>query len=217
MTDTKTSYARHGDVMVRIRTEVATCPALIPFEAIVDACEIEPDDDMGQPWREHDGWEHDTKSPDEFEFADLEKMRGYAWDAANRERVVIVPKIDLPDFDHYHARGCSKQVARELAALRRREALDQLVDWYESQDWEWWGVVCTFLGEKDSVWGIDDYEYARDECREAVADEVAHKLEKRGFTVVRPPRLAADDRALRRRGRLAHWKYLKESLVVRGR
>jgi len=86
-------------------------------------------------------------------------------------------------------RGASRQVAREAVAAERRRTLAQLVKWYDS-GWEWYGVRCRFeaLGDgyQDSLWGIDDAEYA-ETLKEEIALNVAAQLEEAGYTVTGKP------------------------------
>jgi hypothetical protein len=87
--------------------------------------------------------------------------------------------------------GCSKQVAREIEAQERRRTLEQLKRWY-SEGWTYYGVVCDHpVAERhnvnESVWGIDDEEYAEKEVRHEIAGQVAHALERRGYTVTNKP------------------------------
>ena len=74
-------------------------------------------------------------------------------------------------------------------AAERRRTLAQLVKWY-GDGWEWFGVGCRFivLGDEyvDSLWGIDDPEYA-ETLKEEIALNVAAQLEEAGYTVTDKP------------------------------
>lgn len=101
--------------------------------------------------------------------------------------------------------GQSKQVAREMEAEERRRTLDQLKDWY-ANGWTYYGVVCGHPAAArhrvgDSLWHIDDEEYADKEVRPDVAYNTAVALQKLGYTVLNMPtgeRTKEEKRALLR-------------------
>ena len=97
-----------------------------------------------------------------------------------------------------------------MVACDRRRTLDQLVKWY-TDGWQWWGVKCEYLGFEDSVWGIDDDEYAENEVRVEIACEVAHQMQEAGFTVNGVPDRKAEYRSnriwhIRRNQHGQNWK-----------
>lgn len=179
---------RQNETMIAVESTTAT----IDFDDILDKTQVVYDEyDSDTPWDRCDGFEHTVERSHRVE-GDAESMRGYCWCDSRRERIVI----RLPEGEDYglykwhRERGASKQVAREAVAAARRNTLDMLVKWY-SDGWEWYGVKCDFevLGEEynDSIWGIDDPDYAENEVKPDVAYNVAAELEKAGFTIVNRP------------------------------
>jgi hypothetical protein len=172
---------------------VESAPAIVNYDNILKATEVVYDNDSGEtPWDNCDGFEHTCTPAHRLDF-DPSDMRGNCYCDGHRERVVIqLPKDrDCWEVAKYaRAHGASRQVAAELAAANRRHTLDQLVKWY-SDGWQWYGVRCSFeiLGKEfnDSLWGIDDYNYAEDEVKPEIADNVVSQLEKDGFTVIGRP------------------------------
>jgi len=184
------STIRHGDTMIAVETGAAT----IDFEEILDATEVVYDEHACEaPWDNCDGFEHkaipERRMPDE---ADTRAMRGSVYSDGLRERVVI----QLPEGEDYgiytymRERGATPQVAAEAVAAERRRTLDQLCRWY-ADGWQWFGARCTFtvLGNEysDSVWEIDDPDYAEREVKREIALEVAAQLEAAGYTVTGKP------------------------------
>jgi protein-tyrosine-phosphatase len=186
---------RHADTMIAVESR----PATISFEEILEATEVVADQyESMTPWEHCDGFEHTATPERRFrDEADAREMQGSVYCDGHRERLVIeLPKEeDYGIYQHMRERGASRQVAREAVAAERRRTLAQLVEWY-GNGWEWFGVKCDFevLGEQfdASLWGIDDPDYAEREVKEEIALEVAHQLEKAGYTVAgKPDRQAA--------------------------
>ncbi len=181
---------RQADTMIAVESR----PATISFEEILEATEVVADQyESMTPWEHCDGFEH-TATP-ERRFRDetnARAMQGSVYCDGHRERLVIeLPKEeDYGIYQHMRERGASRQVAREAVAAERRRTLAQLVEWY-GNGWEWFGVKCDFevLGEQfdASLWGIDDPDYAEREVKEEIALEVAHQLEKAGYSVAGKP------------------------------
>ena len=181
---------RQGDTMIAVESR----PATLAFEDILDATEVVADDfESMTPWEQCDGFEHTSTPEGRFrDEADAREMQGSVYCDGHRERLVI----ELPEEEDYgiyqymRARGASKQVAREAVAAERRRTLAQLVKWYD-QGWAWYGVRCRFdaLGDEynDSLWGIDDPEYA-ETLKEEIALNVAVQLEEAGYTVTGKPK-----------------------------
>jgi hypothetical protein len=180
---------RDGDTMIAVET----APATIDYADILEATEVVAEEGEYQtPWDQCDGYAHTYGATDQFDGnADCRAMRGFCW--TDRQRVVIqlAPGEDYGIYDSLRKAGASKQVAREAVAAARRQTLDQLVEWYEN-GWNWYGVRChvTILGEEfeDSVWGIDNADYAEKEVIPEVASEMVGQLEKAGYTVVGQPK-----------------------------
>ncbi len=169
--------------------------AIVEFGWIVDACEVSDDDDRGLPWEDDPSYEHTidrgflaargiSSSGDK-----VRMPRGFV--VVDRMRCVVTLDnwdAEAADFYAYYRDtvGCTRQVAAELTAMRKRRIVDQLVKW-RNDGWTWYSVECDYMGLKASAYGIDDLEYATTAVVDEVAREVAAKLEKRGFEVLGVP------------------------------
>jgi len=181
---------RHGDTMIAVESR----PATIAFDDLLAATEVVNDEyESMTPWEQCDGFEHTATPECRFrDEADAREMQGSVYCDGHRERLVIeLPKDeDYGIYQYMRERGASRQVAREAVAAERRRTLARLVEWY-ADGWEWFGVKCDFevLGERfdASLWGIDDPDYAEREVKEEMALDVAHQLEKAGYTVTGKP------------------------------
>jgi hypothetical protein len=201
---------RQADTMIAVESR----PATISFEEILEATEVVADQyESMTPWEHCDGFEHIATPERRFrDEANAREMQGSVYCDGHRERLVIeLPKEeDYGIYQYMRERGASRQVAREAVAAERRRTLAQLVEWY-GNGWEWFGVKCDFevLGEQfdASLWGIDDPDYAEREVKEEIALEVAHQLEKTGYTVTgKPDRQAAY---------LRHRREVKQAQLIR--
>lgn len=184
------NLVRQGETMIAVKS----APATVDFQDILDATEVVYDDNGDTPWDNYDGFEHTCTPAHLFDF-DPSNMRGQCYCEGHRARVVIqlTKGEDWGVYQYHRERGASRQVAAEMVAANRRQTLDQLVKWYRD-GWQWYGVKCDFeiLGEEfyDSLWGIDDGDYAERKIQPEIADHVAAELEKTGFTVIgRPARV----------------------------
>ena len=180
---------RHGDTMIAVESR----PATIAFEDILEATEVVADEyESMTPWEHCDGFEHVATPERRFrDEADAREMQGSVYCDGHRERLVIeLPReADYGIYQYAREHGASRQVAAETVAAERRRTLAQLVKWY-GDGWEWFGVKCDFevLGDEyhDSIWGVDDAEYA-ETLKEEIALEVAGQLEEAGYTVTGQP------------------------------
>ena len=112
-----------------------------------------------------------------------------AGDRWGDRQLVLVSREQAAKWGIYEMVGngqVSRQVAYERAEAIRRKAIDKLVEWY-TDGWQYYGVVCEYLHYDESVWGIDDEEYAERECFDEMARQVARQMEKDGFTVTGVP------------------------------
>jgi len=180
---------RHGDTMIAVESR----PATIAFDDLLTTTEVVYDEHESMtPWEQCDGFEHTATPERRFrEEANAHEMQGSVYCDGHRERLVIAlpQEEDYGIYQYMRERGASRQVAREAVAAERRRTLAQLVKWYDS-GWEWYGVHCRFeaLGDEyqDSLWGIDDAEYA-ETLKEEIALNVAAQLEEAGYTVTGKP------------------------------
>lgn len=154
------TFARENDVVVRV--DVKTFPAVVDFGEILDSVEVRPDEFADPPWETCDGLEH-TRNGEEITIP---------WDDA-LER-------------YYRQRGASKQVAKQLTARSMAKRREYLKGVY-ANGYEAWGVSCDFQGFHDSIWGVDDHEYASGELSEEIALNIASEMLSAGFDIVNPP------------------------------
>lgn len=177
-----------------LRVTVTIEPAEVPWSDILDAVTVEPDTDMTDaPWDNCDGWEH-TAEPLRYYDAEHCEARQNSTRYVNRATrdggdvwlTLDLDKAGLPDWRYFHAKGASKQVAHELAAMQVRSAYKQLADWY-SNGWEYWYVSAELKGCHAGCGGVDDYQYATGEMTEEIAHELAADLERNGYLVTDKP------------------------------
>lgn len=190
---TTTQRFREGDSVVTVTTTVEVRPAEMHYDDILAACKVEVDGwATDPPWLAMDGWEHDVDRADNYpDTSSIQEARGFV-SRDRRDGGNVIIKLGKPFDDGYgtyqalRQGGASKQVAREAVALMRRQAIDQLVRWYNN-GWEWYEVIGDFMGYAASCSGIDDYAYALKEVRREIANEIAAKMEDDGYTVVGKP------------------------------
>jgi len=180
---------RQADTMIAVESR----PATIAFADLLAATEVVYDQyESMTPWEHCDGFEHTATPERRFrDEANAREMQGSVYCDGHRERLVIElsDKEDYGIYQYARENGASRQVAAEMVAAERRRTLAQLVKWYD-QGWEWYGVRCRFdaLGGEynDSLWGIDDADYA-ETLKEEIALNVATQLEEAGYTVTGKP------------------------------
>lgn len=175
--------------------------ACLPYAKLKACCKVvQDDDDQRKPWDDCDGWEHELESYDAFEdrltqneHRVRQEMRDTFESAAgvfrhDRESVRIVFNYDLSaNYDYERARGASKQVARELAALEKQRSIAQLLKWY-SDGWEWWGAACEWGDFSESLWGIDSEDYAWEVAYTEMLPSPVQHVEALGYLVTDKPR-----------------------------
>lgn len=162
--------------------------AVVHWADILKCVKIKDDDDGDPPWQNCDGWDHTAERfNDERHHRNLRHSARYVFHDGRSYILTVDPvAMGLPDYAYYRAQGAAKQVARQLAAKALNRALRQLRVWY-SDGWRYYGVVCEFRTYEASCWGIDDYDYAKQEVGPEIAGEVAHKLEADGYLVTGRP------------------------------
>jgi hypothetical protein len=214
MSESKSAKLRHGNTMVTVTTKADD--AVVDYESILEAVQIDADDMNDAPWQNCDGFEHEAIRGRQLEAwkygdADVDAMRGHGH--GDRDEFLI--RVDPADvkkwgiYDYMRAKGASKQVARELEAVNLRRTIDQIVKWY-SEGWSYYYVNAKFRGYTAGVGGVDDYDYADGEMRGEIADEIAHDMEKDGYTIEnRPP----EEKRFKNGYTLAGWKdHLKRNV-----
>jgi len=140
--------------------------------------ELWRDEDMGPPWKEHDGhgvvsdWTGRAKAPGELVLAEDRGMRRY-YDFAESVQIAKRDGWDTPPYDKADSPG-------RKAAKAARADYEYLRRWC-NDDWHWCGVVvrpaeaCACCGPKESLWGIES------DCRDylhEVAIELIEQLEQ---------------------------------------
>ncbi len=151
------TYTRENEIVVRV--DVKTFPAIVDFCELLDSVEVRPDEWADPPWETCDGLDH------------------------TRDNGEIVIPWDESLERYYRQRGASKQVAKQLTARSMAKRRAYLASVY-AHGYEVWGVSCDFRGFHDSIWGVDDYTYARGELSEEIALNVASEMQAAGFDVV---------------------------------
>ena len=196
---------RIGDTMV----ETSTWPAIIDYEEIHKHTKVVDDDDNGEaPWEDCDGYEHEAtnmrrveESSGWWHFDERTKAWVKHWNphhvayvGSHDRRLIQISKETAAKWGvaaYAHASGASKQVAAELAAENRRDTIGQLLKWY-NEGWRYYGVVCKHPlcehhGISESVWRVDDEDYADRAVRHEIASQAVYELEKLGYTVINKP------------------------------
>lgn len=165
-----------------------TRPKYVDWGDIVAAVEVKDDEFHSEtPWDSCDGYEHEAtparNMPDE---AFPESMRGHCWDEGNRRMVVVTIDRKHAESWGWAGTGASKQVIAECNACEIGRTIDQLAKWY-ANGWNYYGVTCDYFDCHDSIWGVDDYEYAAGEMTQEIAANVADQLENAGHTIENRP------------------------------
>ena len=201
-----------ADKIVTVITKVENRE--IPWNDIVTSVTIESDDwDVTPPWDNCDGWEHDARPLTGYgEHDGITGSRGYARTSWKEPNILveiddIIDKWGCPSYP-----GASKQVKAELIAQIKRDALDQLVKWYED-GWEYFLVAGEYKGASDSCGGIDSYEYAEEVAIE-VAGNIADQLTNEGYIVTGRPTPTTETNAERWH---RNYKSKQSSYVVKPR
>ena len=209
------SLIRHGDTMLAIESG----PATIDYADLLNATKVVADEyESMTPWEQCDGFEHTVTPARNFhDDADTDEMQGNVYWQGSRVVIQLPKGEDYGVYEYQRDCGASRQVAAEAVAAEHRRTLARLVKWYD-EGWQWYGVRCklVILGNEfaDSVWGIDDPNYAEEEVREEIANAVMRQLETAGYTVTGRPEAyrgltRIDKRAgLVRKLATQNWNYL---------
>lgn len=195
--------------IVEIETTLNVADRVVYWEDITTR--VEPDDmHTDAPWEDCDGWEHTCEKLTSVAYDrsqdELEEMRcaeRCCYSRGDRTHFWltisdsdIVNKWGLPQW----CAGASKQVRAEWIARIKKQAYKQLASWYEN-GWQYWGAIAEYEEDDitDSVWGIDDEEYA-EECAETDCRyNVAHQLEEMGYIIENKPEMRSYSAADRMR------------------
>jgi hypothetical protein len=175
-----------------LRVTVTIEDAEISWDEVRESVRVLPDEDMGAPWENDDGWAHtaDKVGARYLPADDKERSIRYV-SRTTREGGDVWLTIDpeemgLPTWKYYHAAGASRQVAHELAAMDLRRAYGQLAEWY-ANGWQYWRVMAKLKDCSAACGGIDDEAYACGEMSDEVAHELAAELTAAGYVVTDIP------------------------------
>lgn len=201
-----------ADKIVTIETTVEDRE--VSYDDILESVTIEHDDWTNDaPWENCDGWEHDARRESYHDHEGIRDSRGYARCSRGDNHIIEVDDdVIVNRWGCGGYPGCSKQVRAELIAQVKRNALDQLVEWYED-GWEYFNVSGEFKGYTDSIGDVDSYEYA-DQLRHEIAVNIADDMEKDGYIITDRPK--PDNRSNAQIQRGCH-KQMLESFIVHSR
>lgn len=178
---------RRGDVLVTTVVTVSTCPAVIDYKDILAAVDIVPDEDFGPPWKEFDGDEHVIR---EVERDEQRQSFRYMHTRTGHDAGLVYLEDEHEDsYKYLHARGMSKQMAREETARILRSHVERIIRWHE-EGWWCYGVVCKYQKYEESVWGVlvdtCDDPYLTEVSHE-MASQVARRMVNDGYTITNFP------------------------------
>lgn len=189
-----------------VRIETTEFDRVVDFDDIVGS--IKPDDWTGEtPWDNYDGWDHEFSDCNAYSHDDAGYARGYVVGDRNRASGFIeIDDADIVDkWGHTRRDGESKQVWLERVARVKRDALEQLVDWY-SNGWSCL-LACADHGDyTDSVGGIYD-DIDSDYIKEMVLEcrlEVASRMESDGYIIQGKPERVPYNRIDAFKARIRH-------------
>lgn len=184
-------------------------PEVVNYEDIFEAAKLEHDENFNTPWDDDEGYAHEFTPYDKLDAYD--RLDGKAWEAYKEGIVGWVRRCEreggsgLITIDRDTLEGCfgeynpfsgeSRQVFEERFAEKRREMIEQVVEWYRD-GWYAYEIRCEFLDEVAYVgggilerpgYGVDDDAPYIVEMRHEAASEIVSLLEERGIKVVGGP------------------------------
>lgn len=143
----------------------------------------EADEDMGPPWKEHDGhgpvtdWVYRDKKPGEWTLI----QDGKSYRFYDAESALIIAKRDgwglgIDDLNRLWAKLGRCPTRKELCADAVRLDFERLRGWCNDQ-WHWIGVITELrdaegdLVDDTSLWGVEsDGDYHKDVAAEQIAE-----------------------------------------------
>lgn len=142
-------FQKSGDKLVEVvKTER---PAVIDFNDILACCEVEPDDDMPEPWKNCDGWEHSLVDTDSLEHTEHVKCSMHYNYLHGRDSSLVNCPGHYVSVLHYN-----KEHLVDSGFGRR----NKVVVVTREQVVEWQGAYSAYNGESRQV-----YEERLAECR----------------------------------------------------
>lgn len=163
------------------------CRGVVRWDQLLLKCKIEDDDIRQNPWTDG-GFEHTVIRYENGFGGGLADFRKQLGAYTNRDCVVLRQSSKSAGLSWES--GASKQVRRESAADDDAITITNIANW-RRHGWDDFVVVCSvrLLGTlyQDSICGIDDYNYAKEQTAE-VAGMVADQLEADGWIVSDRPR-----------------------------
>lgn len=189
---TRNDVEKVGDKIVI--TKVWETSAVVKFDDLVEACEVESDDSYGEPWKECCGYEHSFQKIEYPEHDDISHATGWVSGSRGygnyRQSGLLTLDDDGKDTHaHFRAQGYSKQVAREKTAESQKHILETLAKWY-TDGWYVYCVNCDFRDYSASVCGVqvnEEFDDYLDEVKVEMAFEVAGEMEDDGYVIEGKP------------------------------
>lgn len=175
-------------------TTTETYNAIIDYQDIFDKCEVSEDEDMGPPWKEHDGWEHEVVDLED-EITNPRDVQGAFMDYPGRWKRIVITHATLEEwqgkYGQYGPSGEHRSAYEDRLTYYRRKALETLKKWYED-GYHWYVVDCEFMDHHASLGGIqteddDPCDPYLEEVKHDVVNDVIYELEKEGYTVINQP------------------------------
>lgn len=156
--------------------------------------EVEPDDSMQEPWKEHDGhgpvseWTSRNKAPGERVLISDRGRRHLFYDYAAAVR--IARKDGWGDARKLASALGREPSSGELAAWAADEDFKYLRAWCRDE-WRWVGVIVKLGKHSESLWGIDgDHgDYLMEVARE-LADQILHAVAAEQAAIMDRPTFA---------------------------
>ena len=170
-------------------------PAEVEWDTLIESAEIEQGNDSGKPGDNGDIFGHSVESmpgdvDDPHECRNYVEQSGRGYHRIELDRTAT--KMLDDEYKWYRANGASKQVAFERRAMQLRNTLDRITSWYRDQ-WQYVGVIVSYGDDyTESLWGIDDEDYARDEIIPELCHQLADAMELDGYTILNRPNLATN-------------------------
>lgn len=191
----KNDVQRVGDKIVV--TKVWEADAVVKFDDLVEACEVENDDGFREPWKEHDGYDHTFVEGSDYENLvdragdDIKEATGRVCRSYRNggNGLVVLTDTGEDEYRHFRAMGCSKQVAREKQAECQKRLLEQITRWRED-GWYVYQVSCDFRDYSESVCGVlvnEEFDDYLEETKVEMAYQVARAMEADGYVIEGKP------------------------------
>ncbi len=178
-----------SDKIIRVKTTVTEEDRIVDFNDIETSVEYD-EYWHDAPWDHCDGWEHEFIASRRFDHDGYQDSVGAVRKTYHNDDSGFIGITDDTVVNGWGCigySGCSKQVRAESIARAKRQAVIQLVKWYE-YGWEYYTAFARYGDFMDNCGGIDCVDYGQevaDECAHNVADE----MEKDDYIIVNRPEI----------------------------